>query len=168
VNVSAPVRAYVGIGANLGDARQTVREVLRELAALPGSENFSASSLFRSAPLDAQGPDFINAVAGFDTPLAAPELLHALQAIEQRHRRERPYRNAPRTLDLDLLLHGDSVIRSPELEVPHPRMVHRAFVLRPLFELAPDLHIPGLGALAAWLPTVADQSIEPLQGDAGS
>jgi 2-amino-4-hydroxy-6-hydroxymethyldihydropteridine diphosphokinase len=132
-----PVLAYVGVGANLGDAVATVRQALQALAGLPHSRLAASSSLYRSAPVDAGGPDFINAVAALETRMTAPQLLAALQQIETRAGRERPYRNAPRTLDLDLLLYGDARIVSPHLVVPHPRMHQRAFVLRPLAEIAP-------------------------------
>jgi 2-amino-4-hydroxy-6-hydroxymethyldihydropteridine diphosphokinase len=133
------VTAYVGLGANLGNAAQTVRDAMAALAATPGVSLVRVSSLYRSAPVDATGPDFINAVAAITTRLTAPALLHALQAIEQGAGRERPYRNAPRTLDLDLLLYGDARIASPDLIVPHPRMGERAFVLLPLREIALEL-----------------------------
>ena len=132
------VTAYVALGANLGDAAQGVREALQTLARTPGVRLTQASHLYRSAPVDATGPDFINAVAEVATTLSAPALLAALQRIENDAGRERPYRNAPRTLDLDLLLYGDGRIESPELTVPHPRMGERAFVLLPLAELAPQ------------------------------
>jgi 2-amino-4-hydroxy-6-hydroxymethyldihydropteridine diphosphokinase len=156
--------AWVGIGANLGDARANVLDALDRLARLPGLRLLRASSLYRSAPVDSSGDDYVNAVAEADTGLGAHELLRALHAIEQAHGRERPYRNAPRTLDLDLLLYGDEVIAdAPALIVPHPRMHERAFVLAPLAELAPGLQIPGRGRVAELLPGVADQGIELLR-----
>lgn len=132
-----PVTAYVGLGANLGEPAQAVRDALAELQRLPGVSRLRASRLYRSAPVDAGGPDFVNAVAELETTLSAPDLLAQLQAIEARAGRERPYRNAPRTLDLDLLLYGAGCIDSAALTVPHPRMHERAFVLVPLAELAP-------------------------------
>jgi 2-amino-4-hydroxy-6-hydroxymethyldihydropteridine diphosphokinase len=154
--------AYVGIGANLGDARANVADALVRLGALPGTTLVRASSCYRTAPVDSSGDDYINAVACIDTALDAHALLDALLAIELAHGRERPYRNAPRTLDLDLLLYGADVIDTPALSVPHPRMHERAFVLAPLAEIAPALTIPGHGRVAALLPTVADQAIEKL------
>jgi 2-amino-4-hydroxy-6-hydroxymethyldihydropteridine diphosphokinase len=155
--------AWVGIGANLGDARANVLDALDRLARLPGLRLLRASSLYRSAPIDSSGDDYVNAVAEVDTGLGAHELLRGLHAIEQAHGRERPYRNAPRTLDLDLLLYGDEVIAdAPTLIVPHPRMHERAFVLAPLAELAPALQIPGRGRVAELLPGVAEQDIERL------
>lgn len=158
----APVLAYVGLGANLGDAAATLRGVLDELAAAPGVLACTASRLYRTAPVEAQGPDFVNAVAALSTTLAPLALLDLLQALEQRHGRERPYRNAPRTLDLDLLLYGDEAIDHPRLSVPHPRMHERAFVLAPLCELAPGLRL-AQGDCAALLAALAGQAIEPLR-----
>ena len=155
------MRAYVGLGANLGDAVGSVREAAQGLRTLGG---LRCSGLYRSAPVDAQGPDFINAVAELDTSLAPADLLAALQALELAFGRERPYHHAPRTLDLDLLLHGNAVLDTPVLRLPHPRLHLRAFVLRPLLELAPSLQAPGLGLLADYLPQVSDQSIERLAG----
>ena len=133
-----PVIAYVGLGANLGPARQHVTNALQSLDGLPGTRLLRRSSLYRSAPLEASGPDFINAVAALQTRLSAPELLVALQGLENAAGRSRPYPNAPRTLDLDLLLYGTQHIATPDLTVPHPRMFERAFVLQPLAELAPQ------------------------------
>ena len=130
--------AYVALGANLGEAAAVVASAIDALNRLPDTWLEARSHLYRSAPVDAQGPDFINAVAAVSTRLTAPDLLLALQQLEQRAGRERPYRNAPRTLDLDLLLYGDARIDSPSLTVPHPRMMERAFVLLPLAELAPE------------------------------
>ena len=153
----APVRAYVGIGANLGDALATVRLAVERLRPL-GLRRLS--SLYRSAPVDAAGPDFVNAVAEVDSLLAPISLLRELQAIEQDFGRERPYRNAPRTLDLDLLLHGEQRMTSELLTLPHPRLHERAFVLLPLLELVPDLVVPGLGPLADQQAAVAGQRLE--------
>ncbi|TFZ04129.1 2-amino-4-hydroxy-6-hydroxymethyldihydropteridine diphosphokinase [Ramlibacter humi] len=133
------VTAYVGLGANLGDAAAAVSRAIDSLGRLPQTRVTAQSSLYRSAPVDASGPDFINAVARIETGLIAPDLLRELQRIETAAGRERPYRNAPRTLDLDLLLYGSAHIDSPALTVPHPRLKERAFVLRPLEEIAPDL-----------------------------
>ena len=148
--------AYVALGANLGEAAAVVASAIDALNRLADTRLEARSHLYRSAPVDAQGPDFINAVAAVSTRLTAPDLLLALQQLEQRAGRERPYRNAPRTLDLDLLLYGDACIDSPSLTVPHPRMMERAFVLIPLAEIAPDL-VP-----AAALAAVAGQRIERL------
>jgi 2-amino-4-hydroxy-6-hydroxymethyldihydropteridine diphosphokinase len=155
--------AWVGIGANLGDARANVLDAIERLSRLPGATLLQTSSLYRTAPIDSSGDDYVNAVASLDTDLNAHALLQALFAIEQAHGRERPYRNAPRTLDLDLLLYGDGIIGdAPTLIVPHPRMHERAFVLAPLAELEPDLVIPGRGAVHALLAHVGDQGIARL------
>jgi 2-amino-4-hydroxy-6-hydroxymethyldihydropteridine diphosphokinase len=155
-------RIFIGLGANLGDARQAVEAALSALAQWPGVRLVARSSLYRSAPVDAGGPDYVNAVAELQTALAPEALLDVLQAIEQQHGRERPYRNAPRTLDLDLLLYGDQVLDTARLTLPHPRLHERAFVLQPLAELAPALRLPGRGALAPWLAASASQPIERL------
>jgi 2-amino-4-hydroxy-6-hydroxymethyldihydropteridine diphosphokinase len=154
--------AYIGIGANLGDARANVDDALARLAALPGARLLAHSASYRTAPIDSSGDDYINAVACIDTPLAAPALLDALHGIELAHGRERPYRNAPRTLDLDILLYGEERIDLPQLHVPHPRMLERAFVLVPLLEIAPDIDVPGKGRAQAYLAGVAGQAIERL------
>lgn len=154
--------AYVGIGANLGDARAHVDDALTRLAALPSSRLLRHSARYLSAPIDSSGDDYINAVACIDTELGAPELLGELQAIEQAHGRERPYRNAPRTLDLDLLLYGDQQIDLPQLQVPHARMAERAFVLLPLLEIAPDIVIPGHGPARDLAAAVRGQQIDRL------
>jgi len=151
--------AYIGIGANLGDASATVDDALARLAALADTRLVAQSSRYRSAPIDSSGDDYINAVAAIDTLLAAEALLVALHAIELAHGRERPYRNAPRTLDLDILLYGGERIALPHLAVPHPRMLERAFVLVPLLEIAPGIDIPGHGPASAFLPAVAGQAI---------
>lgn len=152
--------AYVGIGANMGDAQANVLDALRRLALLDGTTVTETSGLYRTAPVDSTGPDYINAVACIDTTFDPYELLAALQDIEQAHGRERPYRNAPRTLDLDLLLYGEQVIASDTLTVPHPRMQERGFVLAPLAEISPDLVIPGVGPIYDYLPLVAQQAVK--------
>jgi len=161
--VTGPRRAYVGLGANLGDARATLQQALVRIAALPRTQLVSRSSLYRSAPVDAGGPDFVNAVVELSTGLDPLALLHALQAIEQEHGRERPYRNAPRTLDLDVLLYADILQADPVLTLPHPRGHERAFVLQPLAEIAPGLQWPGRGAIEALAGAVAHQPVEKLR-----
>lgn len=147
------MNAFIGLGANLGDARAALQGALRALAALPRTRLVGVSSLYASAPVDADGPDYLNAVACLDTALAPIDLLHALQGVENAAGRQRPYRHAPRTLDLDLLLHGDTSCHGDELTLPHPRMHERAFVLLPLAELAPQR------VSAAQLAGVAGQRI---------
>jgi len=161
---SSSVQACIGLGANLGDAGATLAAAIDALRALPQSELRAVSSIWRSAPIDSSGPDYLNAVALIETRLAPQALLEALQRIERAHGRERPYRNAPRTLDLDLLLYGDEVIATPTLQVPHPRLHERAFVLRPLAEVAPGLVVPGHGCVVDLLPLVADQPVDRLAG----
>ncbi|MCC9595827.1 MULTISPECIES: 2-amino-4-hydroxy-6-hydroxymethyldihydropteridine diphosphokinase [unclassified Rubrivivax] len=156
------MKVWVGLGANLGDARAALAAACAALDGLPGTRLVRRSSLWRSAPVDAAGPDFHNAVAELDTTLAPAGLLAALHAIEAAHGRERPYRNAPRTLDLDLLFYGDEVIDTASLVVPHPRAHLRAFVLRPLLELEPGFEHPRLGPLVRWSAAAADQAIERL------
>lgn len=150
------VTAFVGLGANLGDARAAVQSALQALNHLPKTRLVNSSRLYCSAPHQASGPDFINAVAQLETALTAPALLEALLALENEAGRQRPYINAPRTLDLDLLLFGDACIDSPRLTVPHPRLHERAFVLLPLADLAPAC-VP-----AASLAAVRYQAIRPL------
>jgi 2-amino-4-hydroxy-6-hydroxymethyldihydropteridine diphosphokinase len=145
------VRVYVGLGANLGDALATLVQAREALARLPGTMLAAASSWWRSAPIDAPGPDFLNGVVALDTALAPHALLDALQAIEQVHGRTRGARNAPRTLDLDLLLYDDLELHDDRLTLPHPRLAGRAFVLAPLLEVAPQL--AGRFDLAAALAT---------------
>jgi 2-amino-4-hydroxy-6-hydroxymethyldihydropteridine diphosphokinase len=157
------VIAYVGIGANLGAARANVLDAIARLGQMKESTLLATSCLYRSAPIDAGGPDYVNAVAKIETLLPALDLLQALQAIEQAHGRERPYRNAPRTLDLDILLYGDLQIDGATLQVPHPRMTERAFVLLPLLELAPDIALPGQGQARQWLAGVASQPISKME-----
>ena len=149
-----PVVAYIALGANLGDAIRSVREAIAQIAALPLTQVLACSSLYRSAPIESSGPDYFNAVVKISTHQPAYSLLSLLQKIEQSAGRERPYRNAPRTLDLDILLYGDAQIASDVLTLPHPRMHQRAFVLLPLHEIAPER------VSAGDLSAVADQAIE--------
>jgi 2-amino-4-hydroxy-6-hydroxymethyldihydropteridine diphosphokinase len=152
--------AFVSLGANLGDAAQAVCDAMDAIDALPETAITRRSSLYRTAPVDAGGPDYVNAVAELSTQLQADELMVRLQAIEDAAGRERPYRNAPRTLDLDILLYGDFSIATPSLTVPHPRMHERAFVLQPLVEISPETVIPGHGSAHANLQLLKDQPCE--------
>jgi 2-amino-4-hydroxy-6-hydroxymethyldihydropteridine diphosphokinase len=152
-----PVCAFIGIGANLGDASSAVNTAIRAIHALMGVQVQRVSSLYGSAPVDSTGPNYINAVLQLSTTMTAPALLAQLQSLELAAGRERPYRNAPRTLDLDLLLYGQSKIQSQALIVPHPRMLQRAFVLVPLAEIAPEM------VTRSQLETVLDQVVERLQ-----
>ena len=162
---------FIGLGANLGDAGATLRDALAALRPLAAPGSFQASSLYASAPVDSSGPDYVNAVARLRTPLAPHALLDALQAIEQRFGRERPYRNAPRTLDLDVLLYGVEgdaggvSLHDDRLTLPHPRAALRCFVLEPLAELWPTGGIPGAGPVADLLAAARHdpaQRVHPL------
>lgn len=157
------VLAHVGIGANLDAPVQHVRRGIAALAALPATTIDAVSSLYASAPVDAPGPDYVNAVVALRTALPPHELLRALHTIEARHGRVRTRTNAPRTLDLDLLLYGELRSDDPGLTLPHPRLHQRAFVLRPLLEIAPQLQVPGLGPLAPWLDRVREQPVTVLE-----
>lgn len=156
------IQACIGIGANLGDAQGTVEQAIIRLAALPASRLLAQSGLYLSAPIESSGDDYINAVVQISTSLSAHELLKALQEIELAFGRERPYRNAPRTLDLDLLLYGSEQIDHDDLTVPHPRMTERAFVLLPLLQVNPDAEIPGKGTARAFIELVRGQGIQLL------
>ncbi len=157
------VTVYVGLGANLGDVRSTLSAAYADLQQLPGTHGHRCSPWFTSRPVDACGPDYLNAVACFETTLSPESVLAELQRIEARHGRERSYRNAPRTLDLDLLLHGQSSMNTPNLTIPHPRLHERAFVVLPLATLAPDLLVPGRGAIRLLLQSVSGQVIEQVR-----
>jgi 2-amino-4-hydroxy-6-hydroxymethyldihydropteridine diphosphokinase len=160
---NAVTKAFIGLGANLDHPRAQVRRAFAALAELPGTRLLAASSLYRSAPLGyTVQPDFVNAVAEIETRLGARALLGELLATEARFGRTRTFPNAPRTLDLDLLLYGDRVIAEAGLVVPHPRMHERAFVLAPLAEIAPDIAIPGKGRAGALLAACTDQKIEKI------
>ncbi len=155
------VIAWIGLGANLGHPRQALGEAFETLAALPETRLLARSSIWRTAPVGAPGqPDYFNAVAKLETGLSPHILLRDIQAIEQEYGRERTFRNAPRTLDLDLLLYGDAILAFPDLVVPHERMHERAFVLAPLAEIDPSLEIPGVGSVAELLASITDQSVE--------
>ena len=153
-------QAWIGIGANLGDAAATVKDAIHAIDQLPACRLQAQSSLYRSAPVDAGGDDYVNAVARIVTTLAPDDLLAALLRLEQRWGRERPYRNAPRTLDLDLLMLDDLQYRSDTLSLPHPRMHLRAFVLAPLTEIDPVIEIPGRGKAASLLAGLTGQRIQ--------
>jgi 2-amino-4-hydroxy-6-hydroxymethyldihydropteridine diphosphokinase len=145
-------RAYIGLGANLGDREATIRAAVAELSASPDVELVAVSTLIETEPVGyLDQPSFLNGVAVVETTLEARELLGLLLATEARHGRDRAAAPAqgPRTLDLDLLLYGDTEIREKDLQIPHPRLHERAFVLDPLLEVAPGLEVPGLGTLEA-------------------
>lgn len=154
---------YVGLGSNLGQPAEQVSRAFAELARIPDTSLRAVSSLYRSAPVGyADQADFVNAVAALETGLGAEALLAALQGIEAQHGRRRRFANAPRTLDLDLLLFGEESLEAQDLTLPHPRMHERAFVLAPLIEIAPDIAIPGIGPAVEQLARCADQRVQRL------
>ena len=153
--------AYVGMGANLGEPKKQLAAAWQALEGVPNTRALARSSLYRSAPIGYENqPDFFNCVAQIETSLEAHALFEQLQKIESRLGRVRSFQNAPRTIDLDLLLYGEDRIETPGLTVPHPRMHERAFVLAPLVELDPAIVIPGHGAAADLLRACRDQQVE--------
>jgi len=157
-------RAYIGVGSNLDNPVVHVRDAIAELDDLPATRVVARASLYRSAPVGMlDQPDFVNSVAALDTALAPEQLLDELLAIEARHGRARSERNAPRTLDLDLLLYGDRRMHDERLTLPHPRMHERAFVLLPLAEIDTEAHIPGHGRVQALLAGVSDQRVARIE-----
>ena len=156
LQAASAVKAWLALGANLGDAQATIRQAIAAVQNWPHTRLLKASSLYRTAPVDADGPDYINAVVEVQTGLSPLELLHHCQLQEQAAGRQRPYRNAPRTLDMDIVLYADQHVDLPELTVPHPRMWQRAFVLVPLAEIAPEK------VSRQQLQTVLEQRIERL------
>jgi len=160
----AGVRAFIGLGSNLGQPVRQVREALTELGDLPQTRVIAHSALYGSKALGPPGQDdYVNAVAALQTTLGSQALLEALQAVEHRHGRIRGERWGPRTLDLDILLYGRERIDSPRLKIPHPQMHRRPFVLIPLHDLAPDLDLPGLGPLGSYMPGETDPGLWPLE-----
>ncbi|MPW15804.1 2-amino-4-hydroxy-6-hydroxymethyldihydropteridine diphosphokinase [Paraburkholderia sp. CNPSo 3157] len=155
--------AYLGLGANLGDARQTLKDAVVCLAQQHTITVLAKSSFYRTAPIDAGGDDYLNLVVKLETTMPVRHLLALCHKIEHQFGRERPFRNAPRTLDLDILLYGEHAIDEPDLIVPHPRMTERAFVLVPLVEIEPKLIIPQRGRADSFLAAVADQRIEKMK-----
>ena len=142
--------AFIGLGSNLEDPRSQLLRAFAELGGLPETRLIARSSLYRSAPMGyPDQPEFVNAVAKIETALAPRALLQGLLQIEHRHGRERTFRNAPRTLDLDVLLYGDVQLHEHGLTIPHPQMHLRTFVLQPLLEIEPDCMIPGIGTVMA-------------------
>ncbi len=156
-------RCFIALGANLGDPAATVKAAILALRQLPQTQFIAASSLYRTAPVGLKHqPDFINAVVELVAVSPAPTLMQSLFAIEADFGRQRSVKNAPRTLDLDLLLYGDLLSDDPQLTLPHPRLHERAFVLAPLAEIAPLLRIPGHGNVGDLLLRCADQQIEKM------
>jgi 2-amino-4-hydroxy-6-hydroxymethyldihydropteridine pyrophosphokinase len=163
----ATIRAFIGLGSNLGDSEFLLLGTFDELDTLPSTRLVARSSLYRSAPLGyTDQPDFINAVAEIETGLSPRQLLEALLDMEHRHGRVRDFLNGPRTLDLDILLYDGLMVHEPGLTLPHPRIGDRAFVLRPLLEIAPDCVVPGVGPAAGLLYNCEDQRLEKLPATA--
>ena len=155
--------AFIGLGSNLEDPRSQLQRAFAELDQLPDTRLIARSSLYRSAPLGyPDQPEFVNAVAEIATALTPQALLQALLQIERRHGRERTFRNAPRTLDMDVLLYDDKQLHEHGLTIPHPQMHLRAFVLQPLLEIAPDVGIPGIGQAGMAFERCSDQVLEAL------
>ncbi len=160
---TATAEAFVALGANLENPVRQVQQAISELGAIEYTRVLAISSLYRTAPVGyADQPEFINAVVKLKTGLSPHELLDALHVIENRHGRQRSVRNAPRTLDLDLLMYGSREVTEDDLTLPHPRMHERAFVLLPLAEIAPDVQIPGRGPLSQLIAQVDRGGVEKL------
>jgi 2-amino-4-hydroxy-6-hydroxymethyldihydropteridine diphosphokinase len=159
-----PVVAYIGIGSNLENPLNQIRQALQELESVPKTHCVAHSRYYRSEPLGPAGqPDYLNAVAALETSLSPENLLMKLQAIEEAHGRKRMLRWGARTLDLDILLYGDLIQRDPHLTIPHPRLRERAFVLYPLLDIAPDLLLPGLGDLKTLVRLCSPLKLERLE-----
>ena len=160
--------AFIGLGSNLSNPSEQVLQAMQAIGRLPETRLLACSSLYRSAPVGfLEQPDFINAVVKIETRLAPLELLKSLLALEQENGRTREFQNAPRTLDLDVLLYDDLQHHEHGLTVPHPHMHKRAFVLQPLLEIAPDCMIPAVGAAADAMQQCLDQQLERLLNKAG-
>lgn len=155
--------AFIGLGSNLANPSEQVLQAMQSIGRLPDTRVLARSGLYRSAPVGyLDQPDFINAVVQIETSMAPLDLLHALLALEQESGRTREFQNAPRTLDLDVLLYDDLQHHQHGLTLPHPQMHKRAFVLQPLLEIAPDCVIPGVGAAALAMQECKDQQLELL------
>jgi 2-amino-4-hydroxy-6-hydroxymethyldihydropteridine diphosphokinase len=160
VRAGTSVECWIGIGSNLGDPVGQVRDSFDALDAIPGTTLRQTSGLYRTAPMGPQDqPDYINAVAKLETRLAPNALLDAMQAIERSAGRARTIKWGPRVLDLDLLTYGDQCLDEAGLQVPHPGIRDRNFVLLPLLSVAPDLEIPGLGSVRQLAAATGDEGI---------
>lgn len=156
--------AFIGLGSNQAQPQQQLQQALQQIDQLPHTRLLAQSSLYASAPVGyLDQPDFVNAVAKIETDLTPQDLLHALLAIEQQHGRERTFRNAPRTLDLDVLLYDQVQHHEPHLTIPHPQMHLRAFVLQPLLEIEPDCQIPAVGTARDALQNCQDQRLARIE-----
>jgi 2-amino-4-hydroxy-6-hydroxymethyldihydropteridine diphosphokinase len=156
--------AFIGLGGNIGDVKQLIKDAIVCLAQRPELKVITRSCMYKSAPVDAEGADFINAVISLETKLSPQELLLICQEIEFQFGRERSYKNAPRTLDLDILTYDTISISDHNLTIPHPRMTERAFVLLPLLEISPHLDLPGLGKISEYVKNLSHQRIEKILG----
>lgn len=156
-------QAFIALGSNLENPVLQIQCAYEELKQLPGTHLISCSSLYKSAPVGRlDQPDFINAVALIETQLTPQDLLNALLGIERRHGRIRESLNAPRTLDLDILMYDNLECHDEKLTLPHPRMSQRAFVLKPLMEIAPNCHIPGFGHISPLLAACNEQQLDKI------
>lgn len=155
--------AFLGLGGNLGDAKQTLKDAIVCLAQHPQIEITARSCFYQSSPVEASGNDYINNVLLIKTELAPLPLLRLCQSVEDQFGRERPFENAPRTLDIDLLVYDQIEQKHPELTLPHPRMTERLFVLLPLLEIEPDFSLPAFGKLQAFTAELSWQKISRMQ-----
>jgi 2-amino-4-hydroxy-6-hydroxymethyldihydropteridine diphosphokinase len=156
-------KAFIGLGGNVGDSRQILTDAVICLAQFPSIKIDARSCFYISAPVDAPGADYVNNVISISTTLDPKPLLQVCQSVEQHFGRERPYSNAPRTLDIDILMYDQLTMNEPELIIPHPRMTERMFVLLPLLEIDPEITLPKHGKLKDKLPDLSWQKIEKLQ-----
>lgn len=153
--------AFIALGSNLENPIQQIETALEEINLISKTRLLKRSSLYQTAPVGLlDQPDFINAVTQIETSLTPYQLFDALMLIEQKHNRKRDFLNAPRTLDLDLLLYDNRVLQEEMLTIPHPRMFQRAFVLIPLLEIAPDYFIPGHGSIAQLAENCKEQRLK--------
>lgn len=156
-------QAYIALGSNLSEPQCQIASAFSELAHLPETRLLAKSGLYLSAPIsDIAQPDYVNAVAKIETGLDPSALLKCLLDLELVHGRVREARNAPRTLDLDILMYNDLVLIDAHLTIPHPRMHERLFVLRPLLEIEPDCEIPGIGRAADMLCGLSGQILQKM------
>ena len=158
-------RVYIGLGSNLEQPQLQIKQAMDELASIKQSHLAYCSSLYKSKPMGPQDQaDFINAVVELHTALNAVELLSELQSIEHHHHRHRDgQRWGPRTLDLDILLYDDTIVNQPDLIIPHPGMHERDFVLYPLYDINPDIEIPGRGHIKTLIQQCPDYGVEKIQ-----
>jgi 2-amino-4-hydroxy-6-hydroxymethyldihydropteridine diphosphokinase len=157
-------KVFLGLGGNVGDAKQTLKDAIICLAQNPHIEVTSRSCYYKSEPINASGDDFVNSVISITTSLDPLTLLKVCQSVEDTFGRERPFPNAPRTIDIDILTYDQLDHNQPELTIPHPRMVERLFVLLPLLEIEPEIALQGVGPLKDLVKSLTSQRIEKIQG----